>query len=182
MRTAIRLPILCVSAILVAGCAGPHPQTHSAARTHEQPYSGLQERSVRALPPERVTELLEGGGAGYALAAELNHYPGPTHVLQLSSQLQLTAIQRGSIEAIFTAMRSEAQILGRQLVDLETDLDRGFRGQSLTPSDLEALTDRIADVEGQLRNVHLQAHLQTKDVLTAEQVRLYDGLRGYLER
>lgn len=41
------------------------------------------------MAPERVNDLLEGKGAQYVLAAELNHYPGPSHILEYAAQLQL---------------------------------------------------------------------------------------------
>ncbi|MEX2355984.1 MAG: hypothetical protein WD535_03015, partial [Thermaerobacterales bacterium] len=63
----------------------------SGSVSDEQPYTGLQDRSIRALSPEQVEGLLEGQGMGYALAAELNHFPGPVHVLDLAKQLDLTA-------------------------------------------------------------------------------------------
>jgi hypothetical protein len=34
-------------------------------------------------------------------------------------------------------------------------------------------------MQGQLRLVHLRAHLAQRAILTAEQVRRYDTLRGY---
>ena len=37
----------------------------------------------------------------------------------------------------------------------------------------------IGDVQGRLRTVHLAAHVEMRAVLTDEQVRAYDALRGY---
>ena len=148
--------------------------------TPAQPYAGLQERDIRALEPERVVDLLAGRGAGYALAAELNHYPGPTHVLELGTQLELSMEQQNAISSIKTAMQQKAIRLGVQLVDLEEELDRAFRSGAITPEDLELLTSTIADVEGRLRNVHLQAHIQTVEMLAEAQVGRYDEVRGYV--
>jgi hypothetical protein len=126
-----------------------------------------------------VADLLAGRGAGYALAAELNHFPGPTHVLELGTQLELSAEQQSDMSSIKTAMQREAVRLGAQLVDLEEELDRGFRSSAITPGDLALLTSEIAGVEGRLRNIHLQAHLQTVETLSEAQVARYDELRGY---
>lgn len=149
------------------------------AATSDQPYAGLEERSIAALAPERVGDLLAGRGAGYALAAELNHYPGPSHVLQLAETLRLRPDQRARTKEIFSAMQGEARTLGERLVELEAELDRAFRAGGITEPALAELTAKIAAVEGRLRHVHLAAHLKTKAVLAPDQVARYDQLRGY---
>jgi hypothetical protein len=45
---------------------------------------------------------------GLALAAKLNHYPGPVHVLEASGALGLSAEQFERTEALLRAMRAEA--------------------------------------------------------------------------
>ncbi len=146
-----------------------------------QPYAGYEERSIKALDNQRVDDLLEGRGSGYALAAELNRYPGPKHVLDLAEDLTLTEEQEETVRAIFTEMEAEVRPMGRELVDLEERLDRSFRDQTIDEDQLTRLTDEIAAVEGGLRNAHLSAHLETKGVLSQEQVEEYDRLRGYSE-
>jgi len=47
----------------------------------------MQSRSVKALSEQQVADLNEGRGMGMALAAELNGYPGPSHVLELADSL-----------------------------------------------------------------------------------------------
>jgi len=42
---------------------------------------------------------------GLAKAAELNHYPGPRHVLDLASELKLSEEQRLRIEQIYNTMQ-----------------------------------------------------------------------------
>jgi hypothetical protein len=150
-----------------------------ATRDPAQPYAGLEQRPIKALAPERVADLLAGRGAGYALAAELNSYPGPRHVLELRAELALTPEQQRVAEEASAGMEAEAKALGAQLVDLETELDRQFRARTVTSAELARLTTAIAAVEGQLRQVHLGAHLTTTAVLTPEQVARYDRLRGY---
>jgi hypothetical protein len=44
-------------------------------------------RSRQALSDQEVSALLDGHGAGFAKAAELNGYPGPMHVLELADRL-----------------------------------------------------------------------------------------------
>jgi len=52
---------------------------------------------------------------GFAKAAELNHYPGPKHVLQLADQLQLSEEQRQKRQRVFDEMNSKAINLGKRL-------------------------------------------------------------------
>src|SRR4051794_20423334 len=42
--------------------------------------------SIKALSAEEVSQLERGGGLGHGRAAELNHYPGPGHVLDLADE------------------------------------------------------------------------------------------------
>ncbi len=166
--------------VTLAGCQGSDITPAADVPALAQPYAGLQERDIRALAPERVADLLAGRGAGYALAAELNHYPGPTHVLELEVQLGLSTEQQEAVSSSKAVMQQEAAGLGSQLVDLEEELDQAFRSGAITSEELSLLTSEIALVEGNLRNVHLQTHLQMVEVLTPEQIALYDELRGYM--
>jgi len=164
---------------LTAGCAGGQVSSPTKSATQAQPYAGLENRPIRALAPERVEDLLAGRGAGYALAAELNHYPGPTHVLELASELQLRSDEEQRVHEVFSAMQRDAQQYGKQLVGLEAELDQDFGRGAITQAELSRLVGEIATVEGRLRNTHLAAHLGIKGILTPEQVSRYDQIRGY---
>ena len=63
---------------------------------------------------------------GLALAAELNGYPGPLHVLDLAQELQLTAEQRRKTRVLFEAMRAETSALGAELIEAERTARRGL--------------------------------------------------------
>lgn len=181
------LPILLLAllgALLAAACTNDEATdadqpAEVVAATSDQPYAGWETRPIRALDPALVDDLLAGRGAGYALAAELNHYPGPTHVLKMATELALTPEQNASVQSVFDAMQIEAKALGRHLVDLEADLDQRFSDGSITRSLLQQLTAGTAVVDGQLRAVHLAAHLDVVSILSQEQIDKYDELRGY---
>ena len=164
----------------IAPVAVPAVQAQSVAPPSAQPYAGWETRPIKALSPERVADLLAGRGASYALAAELNHYPGPKHVLDLSVPLQLRPEQEQIARDLFVRMEHEALQLGSQLVDLEAELDAAFSSGTITPASLEKITADIGTVESQLRSVHLKTHLVMREVLTEEQVIQYDQLRGYM--
>lgn len=147
--------------------------------TAQSPYSDIQSRRVKALSEQQIGDLEAGRGMGLALAAELNGYPGPLHVLELSQQLDLSAEQRQRLETLFAAMKSEAQPLGARLIAQERALDAAFAGKSITPQALKDATMAIAATQGALRETHLKYHLTTAEILTPAQTRRYAELRGY---
>lgn len=165
-------------ALLFAAALGPAaPAQHgSGAPT---PYAGLEQRSLKALSEQQVADLRAGRGMSLALAAELNGYPGPSHVLELADKLSLTDAQRARMQELFDAMKREAVQIGETLIAQETELDRQFASRSITPAALNASTEAIGATQAGLRRAHLKYHLLTRDVLTPEQVRRYGELRGY---
>ncbi len=143
------------------------------------PYAGEQTRPIKALSESDVTQLLNGHGMGLARAAELNSYPGPRHVLDLADELKLTSDQATELNRVFDAMKVAALPLGRELVARETELDRLFTGRTASPAAVLALTREIGRLQGELRAVHLNAHVATVGILQPTQVARYDELRGY---
>jgi Spy/CpxP family protein refolding chaperone len=143
------------------------------------PYVGQELQPVKALSDAEVQDLLAGRGMGLAKAAELNRYPGPAHVLELADRLGLTPDQKARSEAVFKRMEADARDLGRDLVERETSLDRLFGSRRITRDALADTLEAIGRLQGQLRKVHLEAHLAQTDILTPEQIRRYDELRGY---
>ncbi|MDH3700728.1 MAG: Spy/CpxP family protein refolding chaperone [Alphaproteobacteria bacterium] len=143
------------------------------------PYAGLEKRSIKALSPERIAALEAGAGAGYALAAELNGYPGPRHVLDLADALKLTPGQRAKTEALFSEMRRGAVALGRELIRQEAALEALFRDGGINETALSVQTAAIGATEARLRTTHLKYHIQMAGVLSAAQRMAYNDLRGY---
>jgi len=142
-------------------------------------YVGQETREIKALSKEEVEGYLAGNGLGFAKAAELNHYPGPLHVLDAADKLQLSETQRRKTQEIFAEMKSKAVSLGKQLVEKERLLDSRFAEGTISPAELDELLTEISLINGRIRAVHLQAHLVQRTVLTVEQIRHYDTLRGY---
>jgi Spy/CpxP family protein refolding chaperone len=139
----------------------------------------MEARQVKALSDEQIADLRAGRGMGLALAAELNGYPGPSHVLQNAEALGLSDAQRQRTQALFASMKAEAVPLGERLIAQETELDRLFASKAIEPAKLTAATAAIGETQGALRAAHLRYHLVMMDVLTAEQMRHYGELRGY---
>jgi hypothetical protein len=145
----------------------------------QSPYAGMQTLSIKALSEQQIADLKAGHGMGLALPAELNGYPGPIHVLELSDKLALSAEQKFRIEALFESMKAEAVPLGEKLLAQEMALDQQFANHSITAESLKAATAQIGTTQAQLRNTHLKYHLQTAQILSAEQMQHYSMLRGY---
>ena len=143
------------------------------------PYAGQESRQIKALSPSEQADLLAGKGMGLAKAAELNGYPGPAHVLELASQLGLSAEQLATTRALFTSMEQRAKELGRQLVAAEQSLDSLFASKQVTATQLEESLAKIGDLQAKVRAAHLEAHLEQVRILSAEQNANYSKLRGY---
>src|SRR5215831_7249511 len=145
----------------------------------QQPYAGLQERSIKTLSEQQVADLNAGRGMGLALAAELNGYPGPIHAIELAEELHLSADQIGKLMALFEAMKAEAIPLGASLISQEQRLNDSFAHHTITLANLETATREIGNMQAALRAAHLKYHLSTVAILTPEQVARYNELRGY---
>ena len=143
------------------------------------PHVGEQARRIKALSEEEVAGYLAGAGMGHALAAELNHHPGPRHVLELASALALTDDQYTRTAALFRAMKEEASNLGARLIEKEQTLDALFASGTVSPETLRVLVDEIGALQARIRHAHLKAHVEQRQILTEEQVQRYDRLRGY---
>jgi Spy/CpxP family protein refolding chaperone len=145
----------------------------------QSPYAGMQARPIKALSEQQIADLKAGRGMSLALPAELNGYPGPAHVLELSDQLELSAEQKARVQILFDSMKSEAVPLGAKLLEQEAALNEQFASRSVTPESLKALTAAIGVTQSELRDTHLKYHLQTAQILTPDQMQRYAALRGY---
>lgn len=142
-------------------------------------YRGFEKRAVKALSDQHIADLRAGRGAGLALPAELNGYPGPLHVLELADRLTLSNAQRASVRQLHESMRTEVIPIGERLVAQETELDKAFATKTITPASLVAATDATARTQAALRAAHLGYHLSTAEALTPDQIHRYGELRGY---
>lgn len=142
-------------------------------------YQGQQQRDIKALSPQEVEQYLAGAGMGYAKAAELNHFPGPMHVLELSDKLNLTDAQRSETKRLMEAHKAEARAIGAQLVEAERELEALFRGGRVDEAALSRAVRTAAALQGEYRLSHLETHRRVRALLSDEQVERYDRLRGY---
>src|SRR5262245_40070818 len=156
--------------------------TFGVAQHSFSPYAGQETRAIKTLSEAEVQALLSGQGMGLAKAAELNHYPGPRHVLELAAEMQLSEAQRAETQQIFDRMYQEAVHLGVLIIDKERELEHLFAAEAVDSHTLQNLTKQIAQLQGDLRLAHLQAHVEMKQVLSVEQIDKYDLFQGYTVR
>jgi Spy/CpxP family protein refolding chaperone len=147
----------------------------------ESPYAGMQTRPIKAISEQQIADLAAGRGMGMALAAELNGYPGPAHILELADKLELSSYQRASVQKLYDSMRDEAIPIGSKLIAQETELDRQFANHTITHDALRTSTAAIAATQATLRETHLKYHLSTTAILTPVQLQQYAELRGYID-
>ena len=152
---------------------------YASSAQAQQPYAGFEMRSIKALSDQQVADLRAGRGMGLALAAELNGYPGPLHVLDLSEPLQLSEAQRAKMQELFAAMKTETVPLGEKLIAEEAELERQFAGKTITETSLTKAMQSIGAAQAALRAAHLKYHLTTAELLTPAQIQHYAELRGY---
>lgn len=167
-----------LAALALAAPALAQDDPHAQA-SHHSAYADQEPSGISSLSRRQLDDLLQGAGMGLARPAELNQYPGPKHVIELAAELELSDEQRARVEAIRAAMLERARELGKQIVDRERHLDTRFAHRHIDEAALREATGEIARLYGELRFAHLKAHLETRAVLGAEQIELYDRLRGY---
>lgn len=181
IRKAIAIGI--VAAALFVNHGPVLAQSHGQHAQHGQagsPYVEFMVRTIKAMSESQVADLRAGRGMGLALAAELNSYPGPKHVLELAVQLNINDERRKQLADMSAEMTTETAALGEQIIALEAELDRLFAHRTVTLASLESTTQAIGLRQASLRAAHLKYHLTTRGMLTSEQTLMYDRLRGYV--
>jgi hypothetical protein len=171
-QRAMPAKILLLLAMVLAGPALAQKQGAS-------PYAGQQQRQIKALSDEERAGLAEGQGMGYAKAAELNGYPGPTHVLELARELELSAQQRDATGKLLAQHKAAARKLGAAVIEAERALDQAFATKRVDEATVRRLSADIARLQGELRAEHLNTHLAQTALLSPQQVERYAQLRGY---
>ncbi|ASR10637.1 hypothetical protein CHY08_22610 (plasmid) [Rhizobium leguminosarum bv. viciae] len=143
------------------------------------PYAQEAARDIKSLSKTDVDELTRGGGWGFAKPAELNGYPGPSHVLEMKDRLGLTDDQLVKVQKAFDLMQFQASEEGKDFVEAERELDAAFRNRDITESELRELVATAEASRSRLRFVHLAAHLEVTRLLDAGQIAAYGEHRGY---
>ena len=152
--------------------------TLAIAQQHQH-YAGQHSRAIKALSEYEIKQYQSGAGMGFAKAAELNHFPGPMHALELADKLQLNPKQRQAIQQLMDEHKRRAREIGAKFVESERSLDALFHKQEVEAQLLEQAVRTAALLQGDYRLSHLETHRQMRALLTNEQIAIYDRLRGY---
>jgi hypothetical protein len=134
---------------------------------------------IKTLSKEQINSYLNGEGMGLAKPAELNHYPGPKHVLEFSNELKLTEDQINQTNRLIDEVKINAVSLGYQIIEKEKELDSLFVNNIVEEKTIRSLLLKLAELNGELRFVHINAHIKQEKILEHNQIELYDKLRGY---
>lgn len=154
-------------------------QAMDSHASHMSKYKGQENRAIKSLSSRDIEELQQGGGWGFAKAAELNGIPGPSHLLQMKEKIGLSDQQIKEISILYNDMKSKAMPLGIKLIDRERMLEAHFSAGTITDALLRSILSDIAKIRKELRYTHLAAHLKTPQILDKEQIAKYNSLRGY---
>jgi hypothetical protein len=174
-----------VAAVASAGAETPtdgHQRSGPEALDHlRSPYARLPGAGATGLLPQEVESLRKGEGMALAMAAELNGYPGPRHLLDAAAagQLELRPDQRESLQRLYDGMLAEAKAKGQEILRAEEELAMRFRHGHIDEAGLREILGRIGQLRAGLRLIHLRTHLETGALLTPDQIGRYKTLRGY---
>jgi hypothetical protein len=167
-----------LTTILLCVATNASAQHQHDSKNH-QPYADLKGRDIKALSQQQINDLKSGKGMSLALAAELNGYPGPAHVLELADQLKLNEQQKKRMQEMFKAMTKETRTLGIMVIEEEKKLNKLFKNKLANEQNLKEATLKIGEAQAKLREAHLRYHLLTTVILSKEQIDNYNRLRGY---
>lgn len=83
------------------------------------------------------------------------------HVVKLADTLKPSALQWSNVQVYFNEVKGKSKELGERIVDLEEKFHGKFRS-GISEEEVAALSEQI----------------KTNEVLTAEQLHLYETIRG----
>ncbi|MHC4184120.1 MAG: Spy/CpxP family protein refolding chaperone [Planctomycetota bacterium] len=146
---------------------------------YKSKYMGQEKREIKSLSKNDIRELRAGAGWGLAKAAELNGLPGPKHILEMKKEIALTSEQETMVNDLYKEMNNKAIELGNKLIDLERELNKRFAERNIDEYSLDELLIKISETYKSLRYTHLSAHLRAPNILTENQIKKYNTLRGY---
>jgi len=168
-----------VAFTLVAISLNPLKMMASSDPEYKSKYIGQEQRAIKSLSNEDIKELRAGAGWGLAKAAELNGLPGPKHILEMKREIGLTPEQEKMVITLYKEMNEEAIGLGAKLIEYEEELNSRFAERNIDEKILDDLLGKISATYKSLRFTHLSAHLKTPVILTENQIKRYNTLRGY---
>jgi Spy/CpxP family protein refolding chaperone len=123
--------------------------------------------------PQDSASLAAGEGMGVAVEAEMNGFPGPKHVLDLKDKLGLTKDQIRKAENLVKLVGISASAKGNEIIEAEQELHGLFVSGKINEKLLRMKLENIGKLRGELRFIHMQAHLKMKQILNPDQIQQY---------
>jgi len=161
-----------------AGFGSPEVTWAQQHGGHGAPGMGQGHKAAALSCAEQFEAVVrEGHGFGMAFAADRNGYPGPRHILELKTELALTADQEAKAAALMHAMLAESRPKGARLLEAERRLERLYADGVADEASVRAAVAEVERARSELRLVHLLTHLRTWDLLTREQRDAYHKIR-----
>jgi hypothetical protein len=145
----------------------------------DSPYAGQEKRAIKALSEQEISDYVNGRGMGTSKVAELNRYPGPRHVLDEATKLGLSGDQLAKTQRIYDAMTHAATRIGKAIVHKESELEALYAQRKATAENTAQLVRELAILQADFRLAHLNAHLSMREILSKQQIEMYDQVRGY---
>ena len=137
---------------------------------HGPESAGQGQKAVALSCAEQFEAVVrEGYAFGMAFAADRNGYPGPRHILELKTQLGLTADQEAKVTELMHAMLAESRPKGARLLEAERRLERLYADGVADEASVRAAVAEAERARSELRLAHLLIHLRARDLLSREQ-------------
>jgi Spy/CpxP family protein refolding chaperone len=147
------------------------------ARSPSMPAVETADADIPTLPP--TAAVFVAVNAQDAGEAERHLYPAPLTALHLADSLNLDEPQRSQLRQVQHDTETEISALGRRLGAEQRRLARAFAENNVDATRIDALTARIAALDGRIRALQLRSHLATREALTPDQLLRLASLRGY---
>lgn len=170
----MRAALAALAVVLTASTAAAQ---HGHGHGHAAGDDAQVHRRIESYLKEFDAVVADGRGFGLAFAADQNGYPGPLHVLELKSQVQLTPEQEARMRALFESMLTQARARAAGLAAAEARLRRLFADGVADEAAVRAAVIATETARAEVRTVHLLAHVQARGILTETQRRTYQELR-----
>ncbi|WP_051189545.1 hypothetical protein [Daejeonella oryzae] len=154
-----------------------HNQT--VDKTSQEVTDEPEKSPIKSLSLSEYNAYKHGKGMGLAKPAELNSYPGPMHVLDLEKELKLSALQKTHLTAAIEAMKFKALEMAGFILAEEKKINELFASGKANEGSIIYYTNKIGLYQAELRNAHLQAHLKARRILSPDQIKKYNRIRGY---
>lgn len=155
-----------------------------SSRPPQQPYCAGRQRAPSRLGAVLVVLLLLAGLGGRSPAHgqparpfEDAFYP-PRLVMRYQSEINLTATQRDSIQAVYARAQSRYHRLDLDLQQEMQALRRIVRQTQVDAGAAQVQLDSVLAVEDRLKRIRLQLMVTVKNLLTPEQQTALDTLRA----